>query len=77
LAETTELAAASLAAHRSKLAAYRENPFAFDNQGHLARNVGKPEIQQRIIQGRVRHLEDEIANFEKRLEGLRSGKIEP
>jgi hypothetical protein len=68
---------AELAEHRAKLAAYKKNPFAFDNKGYLARNAGNPEIQKTIIQGRIRHLENEIANFEKRLEGLRSGRIEP
>jgi len=54
-----------LALHRAKLEAYKANPFAFDNQGHLARNAARPDIQQKIIEGRVRHLESEIANFEK------------
>jgi hypothetical protein len=50
---------------------------AFDNKGYLANNANSPEIQKRIIEGRIRHLEGEIANFEKRLEGLRSGSITP
>lgn len=51
--------------------------FAFDNQGDLARNAGRPEIQQRIIDGRIRHLEGEIRNFQQWLERLRSGSVEP
>jgi hypothetical protein len=69
--------AKELEAHRAKLEAYRRNPFAFDNQGHLARNAGRPEIQKRIIDGRIRHLEREIANFETRIERLLQGEIEP
>ena len=66
-----------LAEHESKLAAYRENPFAFDNRGDLARNAARPEVQQRIIDGRIRHLEGEIRNFQHQLERLRSGSVEP
>jgi len=68
---------ARLVEHEAKLAAYRENPFAFDNRGDLVRNAGRPEVQQRIVQGRIRHLENEIQNFKDQLEGLRSGKVEP
>jgi hypothetical protein len=66
-----------LAEHESKLAADRENPFAFDNRGDLARNAARPEVQQRIIDGRIRHLEGEIRNFQQQLERLRSGSVEP
>lgn len=68
---------ARLAEHESKLAAYRENPFAFDNRGDLARNAARPEVQQRIIDGRIRHLEGEIRNFQQQLERLRSGSVQP
>ncbi|MBX3185001.1 MAG: RHS repeat-associated core domain-containing protein, partial [Polyangiaceae bacterium] len=68
---------ARLAEHERKLAAYIENPFAFDNRGDLARNAGRPEVQQRIIDGRIRHLEGEIRNFQQQIEQLHSGKVDP
>lgn len=33
---------ARLVEHEVKLAAYKANPWAFDSQGHLARNAGNP-----------------------------------
>ena len=66
-----------LAEHEAKLSAYREDPFKFDNRGHLARNAGRPEIQQQIIEARIHHLETEIRNFQEQLERLRSGSVEP
>jgi len=50
--------------HRAKLDAYRRDPDAFDNRGIL-KNAPTPEIRQSIIEGRIRHLETEIANFDK------------
>jgi RHS repeat-associated protein len=55
-----------IAEHREKLDAYRANPDAFDNQGRL-QNAPNPEIRQRIIDGRIRHLETEIAGFERQV----------
>lgn len=57
--------------HREKLAAYRANPDAYDNKGILA--GASPEVRQRIIEGRVRHLEQEIANFQNQINALRGG----
>jgi RHS repeat-associated protein len=68
---------ARLAEHRAKLAAYKENPFAFDNREDLARNAARPDVQRRIIDGRVRHLENEIRNFQQQLERLRSRSHTP
>ena len=53
-----------LDAHRQKLEAYRRDPDAFDNKGFL-KNAPNEEIRNRIIQGRIRHLETEIRAFEK------------
>gem|GEM_PF-675067 len=50
--------------HRQKLSDYRRDPDAFDNQG-LLKNAPSDEVRQRIIQGRIRHLEQEIRAFEK------------
>ncbi len=61
-----------IAAHREKLAEYIKNPDAFDNEG-LLKNVS-PELRQRIIEGRVKHLQQEIKAFEKGLEKLLGGK---
>ena len=60
---------ARLAEHRQKLADYKANPDAFDNQGIL-RNAPSPEVRQRIINGRIKHLEDEIRAFEKAIRDL-------
>jgi hypothetical protein len=61
-----------LAEHRAKLEAYRSNPDAFDNNGFL-RNAPSVEVRERIIQGRIRHLESEISNFERQIEELSRG----
>ncbi len=60
---------ARLEEHRQKLADYKANPDAFDNQGIL-RNAPSPEVRQRIINGRIKHLEDEIRAFEKAIRDL-------
>jgi RHS repeat-associated protein len=57
------------AEHRAKLEAYRQNPDAFDNLGHL-RNAPSEAIRTRIIEGRIKHLEQEIRNFEKQIERI-------
>lgn len=53
-----------------KLEAYKANPDAFDNQGILKN--ASPEIRQRIIEGRVRHLENEIQNFRSQIAAIRN-----
>jgi hypothetical protein len=58
--------------HRTKLDAFRRNPDAFDNKGYL-KNAPSAEVREQIIQGRIRHLENEIRNFEQQIERLRSG----
>jgi hypothetical protein len=55
-----------LQAHEDKLAAYIADPDAFDNKGFL-KNAPTPEIRQRIIDGRIRHLNEEIENFKKQI----------
>ncbi len=58
--------------HRSKLDAYRRDPDAFDNLGYLER-APSPEIRQRIIDGRIRHLENEINTFQDQVDKLLGG----
>jgi RHS repeat-associated protein len=55
-----------LAKHQAKLDAYRSNPYAYDNQGHLARNPARRHPQ--IISHRVGKLQRQIDNFKKQLE---------
>ncbi|KLL09593.1 hypothetical protein BL254_23650 [Protofrankia sp. BMG5.30] len=58
--------------HRAKLEAYRVDPDAFDNQGILER-APTPAIRQRIIDGRIRHLEQEISAFQKQISKILRG----
>lgn len=55
--------------HQQKLDAYRADPAAYDNQG-LLKNAPSDEIRQRIIAGRVRHLEAEIKAFQNQVAEL-------
>jgi hypothetical protein len=61
-----------VAEHTKKLADYRANPDAFDNLG-LLKNAPTPEIRQRIIDGRIRHLEQEIKAFTDQMNKLLGG----
>jgi RHS repeat-associated protein len=61
-----------IAAHRDKLAEYIKNADAFDNKGILKN--ASPELRQRIVEGRINHLQQEIKAFEKGLEKLLGGK---
>ncbi|WP_232293496.1 hypothetical protein [Stigmatella aurantiaca] len=70
--ESIKSLTARLAEHRQKLADYKANPDAFDHQGIL-RNAPSPEVRQRIIHGRIKHLEDEIKAFEKAIRDLGGG----
>jgi hypothetical protein len=58
--------------HREKLDAYREDPDAFDNE-NLLRDAPSEEIRERIIRGRIRHLEQEISSFAEQLRKLLGG----
>jgi hypothetical protein len=59
--------------HEDKLAKYRENPNPYDNQGTL-KNAPTPEIRQRIIDGRIRHLETEISTFKQQINDILGGR---
>jgi hypothetical protein len=54
---------ALIAEHEQKLGDYLENPDAYDNKGFL-KNAPSDEIRQRIIDGRARHLQQEIKTFQ-------------
>jgi RHS repeat-associated protein len=56
--------------HKQKLEAYKASPDAFDNKG-LLKNAPNAEVRQRIIDGRIRHLEQEIKTFEDQVTALR------
>ena len=56
-----------LADHEKKLADYIRNPDANDNLGFL-QNATSEAQRQRIIQGRIRNLENQINNFKKQIE---------
>jgi RHS repeat-associated protein len=58
--------------HREKLDAFKRNPDAFDNKGFL-KDAPSPEVRQRIIDGRIRHLENETSNFERQIRALLGG----
>ncbi|MBC3219283.1 VENN motif pre-toxin domain-containing protein, partial [Serratia fonticola] len=59
--------------HEAKLDAYKKDPDAFDNKGHL-KNAPNDEVRQRIIDGRIRHLEHEIETFNKNINEIKNGK---
>ena len=48
--------------HIDKLEKYKSNPLKYDNKGHLA-NAPNDAVRQRIIDGRINHLETEIKTF--------------
>ncbi|WP_162830297.1 hypothetical protein [Amycolatopsis palatopharyngis] len=58
--------------HQDKLAAYRDNPDAFDNKSIL-KNAPTLEIRQRIINDRIRHLEAEIKIFQRQIDDIQGG----
>ncbi|MFI7026035.1 polymorphic toxin-type HINT domain-containing protein [Micromonospora sp. NPDC049900] len=62
---------ARIAEHQAKLDAYRADPWAYDNQG-LLKNAPNDEVRQRIINGRINHLEKEIGGFQKQVDNLKS-----
>ncbi|WP_213453181.1 hypothetical protein [Rhizomonospora bruguierae] len=61
---------ARVAEHQAKLEAYKADPWAYDNQGLLER-APNDEVRQRIINGRINHLEKEIGGFQKQVDNLK------
>ncbi|WP_344951709.1 polymorphic toxin-type HINT domain-containing protein, partial [Sphaerisporangium flaviroseum] len=64
-----------IAEHEKKLADYLADPDAYDNKGFL-KNAPNDEVRQRIIDGRARHLRQEIRTFQDNIKkiGLRGCK---
>ena len=58
--------------HKEKLRRFKENPDAFDNKEFL-KNAPSEEIRQKIIEGRIKHLETEISNFQKAINEILNG----
>jgi len=58
--------------HVAKLNAYKADPDAYDNQGFLG-HAATPEIRRSIINGRIRHLENEIQGFQDQIDEIRGG----
>ena len=58
--------------HEEKLTAYKRNPDAFDNLGHL-KNAPNTIARQKIIDGRIRHLEHEIKIFKENINKIKKG----
>ncbi len=57
--------------HKQKLEAYKANPDEFDNKGIL-KDAPNAEVRQRIIDGRIKHLEHEIQTFQNQVDTLRN-----
>lgn len=51
---------------------YRADPDAYDNLGFL-RNAPSDAIRQRIIDGRIRHLQSELNAFQKGIDRITGG----
>ena len=58
-----------IAEHEIKLAEYIKDPMKYDNQG-LLKNAPNDAIRQKIIQSRIRHLEQEIRTFENNIQKI-------
>ncbi len=54
--------------HKKRLADYKKNPDAFDNKGFLKN--APPERRKKIIETRIRNLENQIKDFEKQIDNL-------
>ncbi|WP_262410880.1 VENN motif pre-toxin domain-containing protein [Duffyella gerundensis] len=59
--------------HEDKLEAYKKNPDSFDNKGYL-QNAPNEQVKQRIIDGRIRHLEQKIKTFHKNIDEIKNSK---
>jgi RHS repeat-associated protein len=66
LERKTKSLSLNAAKHRQKLQEYLANPDKFDNLGKL-KNAPNAEVRQKIIDGRRKHLEGEISNWEQQI----------
>jgi hypothetical protein len=56
--------------HQKKLDDFRNDPDKFDNKGFL-KNAPTPQVRQNIIDGRMRHLQNEIKTFQNQIDTLK------
>ena len=56
--------------HKQKITTYKTNPDSFDNKGFL-RDAPNDEIRKQIINGRIKHLKNEIRVFKKNIKKIR------
>jgi RHS repeat-associated protein len=57
----------ALVEHLDKLEKYKANPDAFDNKGFL-KNAPSQQVREKIVRGRIKHLEDEIRAIRKAID---------
>lgn len=62
-----------IAIHERKLAEYIANPEKYDNLGWLE-NAPSEEIRRKIIEGRIRHLLEEINTFKENIQKILNGQ---
>lgn len=60
-----------IAEHQTKLKDYMADPDKYDNQGWL-RNAPSAEIRQKIINGRINHLQKEIGTWQRKIEEFKN-----
>ena len=58
--------------HESKLQSYEDNPDAYDNQGRLCN--ASSAVRQRVIKGRIAHLQLEINSVRSQIDRIRRGE---
>jgi len=61
--------------HQEKLNTYIEDPWKFDNEG-LLKNAPNDAVRQRIISGRIAHLQGEIDTWQRQINRLQQHLIE-
>ena len=62
-----------IAAHTQKLKDFKANPMKFDNKGFL-KNAPNDAVRQKIIQGRINHLQQEINTFQNNIQKILNGQ---
>ncbi len=58
--------------HKTKLKEYIKDPYSQDNKGYL-KNAPNQEIKNRIINGRIKHLNNEINTARKNIREIKNG----
>jgi RHS repeat-associated protein len=57
--------------HQKKLSDFKANPDTFDNNNFLVN--ASPELREKIIQSRIKNLENQIDTFKKDINAIKSG----